>query len=240
MVPQSLNGLINMIIITGASKSIGRFLFERFKNEGAEIAGTFNSTSDGIERDKEFYYKVDISDYKQVRAWIESMKQQLNDIILINCAGISYSALAHKSDINRWKNIIDVNITGTFNVIHCLLPFMREQHYGRIINFSSVVAKLPTPGVSAYAASKAGLIGLSKSLAVENASLGITVNAINLGYVELGMGVNNVTEQYQKKMKQRIPAGRFCNPDEIYNTVKYFIDTEYINGADVDLNGGLL
>jgi len=229
-----------MIIITGASKGIGRYLFERFKSEGHEVIGTYNSTSEEILSDNEYYYKVDISDYIQVNDWIESLKTKLNNVILINCAGISYSAFAHKADINLWKNVIDVNLTGTFNVIHCLLPFMRASQFGRIINFSSVIAKLPTMGVSAYAASKAGLIGMTKSLAVENASLGITVNAINLGYVELGMGVNNVTEQYQAKMKHKIPVGRFCRPEEIYNTIKYFVETEYINGTDIDLNGGLL
>jgi len=229
-----------MIIITGASKGIGRYLFRRFKMEGVDIAGTYNTTTDGIESDKEFYYKVDISDYKQVEIWRESIKPHLNNITLINCAGISYTAYAHKSDIDLWKNVIDVNLTGTFNVIRSFLPLMRVQHYGRIINFSSVVAKLPTPGVSAYAASKAGLIGLTKSLAIENASLGITVNAINLGYTDLGMGLNHVTDEYQEKMKKQIPAGRFCNSEEIYKTVNYFIDTEYINGADIDLNGGLV
>lgn len=229
-----------MIIITGASKGIGRFLFCRFKMEGVDIMGTYNSTCDGIGSDKKFYYKVDISDYKQVRELLESIKPLLNTIILINCAGISYTSYAHNSDIIQWKNVIDVNLTGTFNVIHCFLPLMRQQHYGRIINFSSVVAKLPTPGITAYTASKAGLIGLTKSLATENASLGITVNTINLGYASLGMGLNNVPEVFQEKMKKRIPSGRFCNPEEIYKTIKYIIDTEYINGADIDLNGGLL
>jgi NAD(P)-dependent dehydrogenase (short-subunit alcohol dehydrogenase family) len=229
-----------MIIITGASKGIGRYLFSRFKMEGVDIAGTFNSTTDGIESDKEFYYKVDISDYKQVELLRETIKPLLNNIILINCAGISCTAYAHKSDLIQWKNVIDVNLTGTFNVIHCFLPLMREQRYGRIVNFSSVVAKLPTPGVSAYAASKAGLIGLTKSLAIENASLGITVNAINLGYADLGMGMNDVTVEYKKKLKNLIPAGRFCNPEEIYSIVEFIINTEYLNGADVDLNGGLI
>lgn len=229
-----------MIIIIGASKGIGRYLYQRFKSESCEVVGTYNSTSGGFETDNETYYKVDISNYEQVQSWIENIKTELNDIILINCAGISYSSFAHKAEIKQWKNVIDVNLTGTFNVIHCLLPMMREQHYGRIINFSSVIAKLPTMGVSAYAASKAGLIGLTKSLAIENAALGVTVNAINLGYVELGMGINNVTETYQEKIKKQIPAGRFCKPEEIYNTIKYFIDTEYINGTDLDLNGGLI
>jgi len=229
-----------MIIITGASKGIGRYLFDRFRDEDFPVVGTRNSTIEGIARDLDLYSKVDISDYDQVRTWVDRLTPQLSNIILINCAGISYTCFAHKSDINLWKEIIHVNIVGTFNVIHCLLPLMRTQKYGRIINFSSVVTKLPTPGVSAYATSKAGLIGLTKSLAVENASLGITANAISLGYASLGMGVCSVSEQYQEIMKQRIPAGRFCNPAEIYNTVRYFIDTEYINGSNVDLNGGLI
>lgn len=231
-----------MVIITGASKGIGRYLFQRFCDEGCEVIGTYNSTTKGIEAYLDKYYKIDISDYIQVENWIESLKLNLNlnNITLINCAGISYSAFAHKSNINDWKNVIEVNLNGTFNVIHCLLPLMRKMRYGRIVNFSSIVAKLPTMGVSAYAASKAGIIGLTKSLAIENASLGITVNSISLGYVEVGMGVNNVTVEYQKMLKQKIPAGRFCKPEEVYNTVKYFIETEYTNGADIDLNGGLI
>ncbi|MBP1671863.1 MAG: family oxidoreductase, partial [Bacteroidetes bacterium] len=107
----------------------------------------------------------------------------------MNCAGISYNSYAHKADIDKWNKVIEVNLNGTFNVIRNILPIMREQSYGRIINFSSIVTSLPTPGVSAYAASKAGLIGLTKSLAVENASKRITVNAINLGYANIGMGL---------------------------------------------------
>jgi len=183
---------------------------------------------------------VDVSDFDSVRCMISSIKESLSQITLLNCAGISYNSFAHKADIEKWGRVIDVNLKGTFNVIHELLPLMREQGYGRIINFSSVIASLPTPGVSAYAASKAGLIGLTKSLAAENASKGITVNAINLGYVNIGMGVNDVPLDYQMKMKLQIPAGRFCEPEEIYNTVKYLIETEYVNGAAIDINGALI
>jgi NAD(P)-dependent dehydrogenase (short-subunit alcohol dehydrogenase family) len=215
---QSLNGL-NMIIITGASKGIGYYLFNQFKKDGYNVIGTYNTTIDSIEDNRESYYKVDISDFEEVQNWINEIKNQLTRITIINCAGISYNAFAHKADIKSWGRVIDVNLKGSFNVIHSVLPIMREQGYGRIINFSSVVAKLPTPGVSAYAASKAALIGLTKSLAIENASKGISVNAINLGYVNLGMGVNEVPLAYQEKMKAQIPAGRFCEPEEIYNTV---------------------
>jgi NAD(P)-dependent dehydrogenase (short-subunit alcohol dehydrogenase family) len=229
-----------MIIITGASKGVGRYLFTRFKEDGLKVLGTFNSTTLGLEDDMQYYNKVDVADYNAVSEMIASFKDSLSQIVLLNCAGISYNSFAHKADIEKWNQVIDVNLKGSFNFIHELLPVMREQNYGRIINFSSVIATLPTPGVSAYAASKAGLIGLTKSLAAENASKGITVNSINLGYVNLGMGINDVPLAYQIKMKAQIPAGRFCEPEEIYNTVKYLIETEYVNGTAIDINGALI
>lgn len=229
-----------MVIITGASKGIGRYLFSRFKKDNYDVIGTYNSSISGFEEDIDDYLKLDVSDYQSVQNVIDSMKIKLSGIILINCAGISYNAFAHKAEPEIWGRVIDVNLKGNFNVSHSLLPYMRKEGYGRIVNFSSVVTVLPTPGVSAYAASKSGLIGLTKSLAVENASKGITVNAINLGYVNLGMGINDVPVAYQEKIKQQIPAGRFCNPEEVYNTVRYLIETEYVNGSVIDINGALI
>lgn len=229
-----------MIIITGASKGVGRYLFIRFKQQGFNVFGTYNSTTKGFEEDMNVYYKVDVSDSKDVKAMIASVKGSLSQIVLLNCAGISYNCFAHKADIELWGRVIDVNLKGAFNVTHEILPLMREEGYGRIINFSSVIASLPTQGVSAYAASKAGLLGMTKSLAAENASKGITVNTINLGYVNIGMGINDVPKAYQEKMKAQIPAGRFCEPEEVYYTVKFLIDTEYVNGTSLDINGGLL
>ena len=226
-----------MIIITGASKGIGKYLFSRFKEDGKKVIGTYNTTSEDL--DFENYYKVDVSDIQSVEKMIDSLKLELSEIVLLNCAGISYNSFAHKADVEQWGHVIDVNLKGSFNLIHELLPIMRVQCYGRIINFSSVIAALPTPGVSAYAASKAGLIGLTKSLAAENGAKGITVNAINLGYVNLGMGINDVPLPYQEKMKSLIPSGRFCEPEEVYNTINYLINTEYVNGAAIDINGGL-
>ena len=229
-----------MYIITGASKNIGRYLFTRLKQSGEKVIGFYNSTIEGFEEDSSSYYKLDIADYESVEKWVKSIYSELHQIKLINCAGVSYTGFAHKAEIKKWQKVIQVNLFGTFNIIRALLPIMREQNYGRIINFSSVVAVSPTPGVSAYAASKAGLIGLTKTLAVENASKGITVNAINLGYVSMGMGVEEVPLAYQEKMKTSIPIGRFCNPDEIYKTVKYLIETEYITGTDININGGIV
>ena len=229
-----------MILITGASKGIGQFLFNQFKQEGIQVVGTYNSTNISLNEFNNSYYKVDVSDYKAVKELITSIKDSLNHIVLLNCAGISYNSFAHKADIELWGQVIDVNLKGSFNIIHELLPLMREQGYGRIINFSSVIASLPTQGVSAYAASKAGILGMTKSLAAENASKGITINAINLGYVNIGMCINDVPPAYQEKMKGQIPAGRFCEPEEIYKTVKYLIQTEYVNGTGIDINGALI
>jgi acetoacetyl-CoA reductase/3-oxoacyl-[acyl-carrier protein] reductase len=229
-----------MIIITGASRGLGRYLFEQFSNEGFEVIGTYNSSSSEISKDSERYFKVDVSNYDSVRSFIELINEKCTNIILLNCAGISYNAFAHKADIEKWSKVIDVNLKGTFNIIHELLPLMRYQNYGRIINFSSVVTSLPTPGTSAYTASKAAILGLTKTLAVENASKGITVNAIKLGYVNIGMGINDVPKEYYDKIINQIPAGRFCEPGEVYKTIKYIINTEYLNGAAIDLNGGLI
>lgn len=229
-----------MIIITGASRGVGKYLFDRFIMEGQEVYGTYNNTPIQSNTDKGTYYQVNIVDALSVERWIQLIHHNLNNIVLINCAGISYNSFAHKADLEKWSEVLNVNVVGTFNVIRHLLPIMREQNFGRIVNFSSVVASLPTPGVSAYAASKSALIGLSKSLAVENASKGITVNNINLGYADIGMGVEQVPVSYQKSMKERIPSGVFCPPEDIFETVKYLIMTEYINGSSIDLNGGLI
>lgn len=228
-----------MIIITGASKGIGKYLFEEFNNLGHNVVGTYNSTKYIIPPKGE-YYKIDITDYNQVSEWIISLNPELNKIILINCAGISYNSFAHKADINQWNKVIDVNLKGSFNVIHCLLPIMRNQNYGRIINLSSVVTFLPTVGISAYMASKSAINGLTKVLAKENALKGITVNAINLGYSRIGMGISEVSDDHKNILLNNIPSGRFCEPLEILNTIKFIIDTEYINGSIIDLNGGLI
>ena len=228
-----------MILITGASRSIGNFLLKSFRESGEIVSGTYNTTNPDSDLE-DILFQVDITNPGSIDRWISSLRSDLKDIVLINCASISYSVFAHKSDIQKWKNVIEVNLNGTFNVIHALLPLMREQGYGRIINFSSVVSKLPTPGVSAYAASKSALWGLAKSLAAENGSKGITINNINLGYANIGMGINNVPPEYQQLIKKRIPTEKFCEPENILKTVKFLIETEYINGASIDLNGALI
>ena len=228
-----------MVLLTGASGGVGQFLMERFILEGEPVIGTYNLTKPRSELTMQFY-QLDVSNYEAVEKLISQVKPLLEKITLINCAGITYNSFAHKSDPTLWKRVIEVNLFGTYNFIRLLLPFMREQKYGRIINFSSVVAQKGTPGVSAYAASKSALWGMTKSLAIENGFLNITVNSINLGYVEVGMGVEQVPLPYQKELLQQIPTGSFCKPEDIFSTIQYLRNTPYINGASIDLNGGLI
>ena len=226
-----------MVIITGASRGIGKFLFEKFVELGENVYGTYNSTNP--ETDKmEFFTKVDISNYSEVSNWIETIKGKISKLTLINCAGNNYNSFAHKADVDNWSQVIDVNLTGTFNVIRAVLPIMREVGYGRIINFSSIVAQMGIPGTSAYAASKAGLWGLSKSIAVENAAKGITINNLNLGYFDIGM-IKEVPEKFQEIIKEKIPTRNFGNPENIFNAVKFLMETDYINGTSIDINAGL-
>jgi len=227
-----------MIIITGASRGIGKYLFETYNKQSNDtVIGTYHS-SKPLQINN--FFHVNISDYKSVQEFYCNIKSELNNITLINCAGISYNIFAHKSDPVKWKNVIDVNLVGTYHVIRTFLPLMRQQNFGRIINLSSVVAQKNTPGVSAYAASKAALWGLTKSLCAENGSKNITINNINLGYVSIGMGVEKVPEDYQILIKEQIPSKEFCKPTNILNAVEFLRNTPYMNGTSIDLNGGLI
>jgi len=226
-----------MIIITGASRGIGKYLFDKFWRSGETVYGTYNTTTPDFDK-KEYLMKVNISNYSVVKDWINSIRININKSTLINCAGINYTSFAHKADIDAWSEVVNVNLIGTFYVIHKILPIMREQGYGRIINFSSVVAQTLTLGASAYAASKAGLWGLVKSIAIENARKGITINNLNLGYYSLGM-IEEVPLEYQTMLKKKIPTGEFGDPDNIFKTIKLLMDTDYINGASIDMNGCL-
>lgn len=226
-----------MYVITGASRGIGKYLFERFMAEGEPVLGTYYKTlPQNLECGKLF--KLDVSDYQQVIDWISQVKASLRQVVLINCAGTNYNAIGHKSDMAKWVEVIRVNLVGTFHVISALLPVMREQNWGRIINFSSVVAQIGIPGTSAYSASKSGLWGLARALAAENAKKGITINTLNLGYFDIGM-ITEVPPEIQQMIKSRIPTGQFGNPENIYRAVKFIVANDYMNGASVNINAGL-
>ena len=224
-----------MIIITGASRGIGNYLLNEFAKD-TDVIGLYNNTK--IDSNIPMY-KVDITSIDSINSFIYENKEKLSNITLINCAGANYSSFAHKADHTKWKNLIDVNLIGTFNITSLLLTFMREQQYGRIINMSSVVAQTGIPGTSAYAASKSGLWGMTKALSVENATKGITINTLNLGYYEIGM-IDEVSQEMQNIIKDKIPQKKFGDPSNILNAAKFLINSPYITGTNIDINGGLI
>lgn len=227
-----------MIIITGITGGIGNFLFNKFSQSGEQIIGTYHlNKPEG--KVYENTLALDITNYAEVEKFIASIKSQAKEITLINCAGVSANAFAHKSSVEEWSTIINVNLTGTFHLIRATLPLMREQNFGRIINLSSIVSETGVMGTSAYAASKAGINGMIKSIALENAQKGITINNINLGYFKVGM-INTVPKEIQEKIKSKIASNEFGDPENIFTTIQYIRNTPYLNGSCVDLNGGLV
>ncbi|MDC1429232.1 SDR family NAD(P)-dependent oxidoreductase [Emcibacteraceae bacterium] len=223
-------------LITGASSGIGKYLFETLLGRGNEVFGTCHSSTvkdEYLDR----ISKVDISVHSQVEQWMEGLKLTDN-IVLINCAGISYNSFLHKSDPNQWAKVIGTNLIGTYHVIREVLPYMRTNKYGRIINMSSVVAQKSIPGTSAYAASKSALWGLTKSLVPEGARLGITINNINLGYMDAGI-IRAVPEKMLEKLKNEIPVGHLGSVEDIYQTIEYITGNDFLTGTSIDLNGGL-
>lgn len=225
-----------MIIISGASRGIGNYLLRRFFNDGEDVIGFYNKTLPN--ENKDILYKIDISKAGEIDEFVKTKADRLNQMVLLNCAGANYNSFAHKADPQKWGELIQTNLVGTFRVINALLPLMREQNFGRIINFSSVLAQTGSLGTSAYAASKAGLWGMTKTIALENATKGITINNLNLGYFEIGM-INDIPTELLETIKEKIPVKKFGNPDEIYKAVKFLSDSEYITGSNIDINGGL-
>ncbi len=227
-----------MIIITGITGGIGNYLFNKFYQNGEEIIGTYyQNKPDGSQYSN--CVQLDITDNDAVESFIKNVSSQLNNITLINSAGITYNSFAHKADVNEWTKVINVNLNGTFYLTRSILPLMREQNFGRIINLSSIVSQTGVLGTSAYAASKAGLTGMIKSIALENAKNSITINNINLGYFKVGM-INTVSPEMQEKIKAKIALNEFGDPENIFNTIQYIRETPYLTGSCIDLNGGIV
>lgn len=222
-----------MICITGASSGLGNYLFEKFIQNKKNVFGTYHKTKPGNDSN---YVKVDVSKFDEVEAWIHQACSSDEELILINAAGINSNEIFHKSTPENWDKVLAVNLTGVYNTCRAILPIMRKNNFGRIINISSVVAQKGTPGTAGYAASKAALTGLVKTLAVENAKYNITVNNLNLGYFNAGM-IKDVPHEMLEKIKKEIPAQRLGEPEEVLNAIEFLIKTPYVNGTDINING---
>lgn len=228
-----------MFIITGSARGIGAYLTKHYASENV-IYGIYNKTKPDPQPAVK-YFHADITEKSDVMNFASKLNEtgvEIKELVLVNCSGINYNSFAHKSDTAKWEEVIDVNLKGTFNMINAVLPVMRKIKHGRIINLSSVVGEIGVAGTSCYAASKSALTGMIRSIAIENAGLGITVNNLNLGYFNIGM-IGEVPSDIQEKIKLTIPCRQFGDPVNIIHAIDFLIKADYVNGASIDINGGL-
>jgi len=231
-----------VMLITGASGGIGREIAHYFNNGKFHLLLHHNESKLAIpESEYVTHLKADLSQYVGVQDLIANALIPFNKVdIVINNSGISLSAMSWKTTVDDWNRTIAVNLTAPFLLSQGFIPAMRKLNYGVIINITSVVAQTGMPGTAAYAASKSGLIGLTKTLARELAPNNIRVNALALGYFNQGM-INDVPQNIQEEIIESIPAKKLGDPLTICKTLEWLIDdaSAYVNGQVINLNGGL-
>ena len=233
-------------IVTGGSRGIGKRIVERFAEEGATVAIWDVDSEKGEEVAKAsnsiHFYKVDTSDLNQTNATAAALVEQLGGIdILINNAGITRDASMKKMTAEDWQKVIDINLTGVFNCVKSCSPYMVENKYGRIINAASVVAHYGNFGQTNYVATKAGVIGMTKTWAREFGRKGITVNAIAPGFIRTDM-IETVPENIIQQLIDKTPVGRLGETDDIANAYLFLASDAagFITGTTLNVDGGLV
>ncbi len=235
--------MARVALVTGGSRGIGEAISKALKAEGYDVAATYAGNDEkaaaftaetGIKT-----YKWNVADYESSKAGIAQVEADLGPIdnVVAN-AGITRDAPFHKMTPEAWKEVIDTNLTGVFNTVHPVWPGMRERKFGRVIVISSINGQKGQFGQVNYAATKAGDLGIVKSLAQEGARAGITANAICPGYIATEM-VMAIDESVRDKIIAGIPAGRLGTPEEIARIVCFLAaeDAGFINGSTISANG---
>lgn len=238
-------------VVTGAGRGIGHAIAVRLASEGARVASVSRTeanaqkTADEINAaraDAAKAYSVDVADHAAVQAVGAQILEDFGRVdILVNNAGVTRDGLSMRMPVEDWDTVLNTNLKGAFNFAQALMRPMIKQRSGRIINISSVIGLIGNAGQANYAASKAGLIGLTKSLARELASRGITVNAIAPGLIETDMtGV--LSDEIRQSILQKIPLGKLGQPDDIAAAVAYLASAEarYITGQVLAVDGGMV
>ena len=233
-------------LVTGASRGIGKAIAEKLVACGATVIGTA-TTENGAEAISQYLGQngkglaLNVTDEASIESVISTIKAEFGDIdILVNNAGITRDNLLMRMKEDEWQDILDTNLTSVFRLSKALMRTMMKKRYGRIITIGSVVGTMGNAGQANYAAAKAGLIGFSKSLALEVASRGITVNVVAPGFIETDMTAALTDEQKALTLAQ-VPAGRLGEPTEIANAVAFLASDEasYITGETLHVNGGM-
>lgn len=237
-------------IVTGASRGIGRAIVQELAKQGCQIAFNYNKSAEAAEELKKeceasdrqvLAYQLDVANFVAVQEMVKDVKSKLGRVdFLINNAGITNDKLLMRMKEEDWDSVIDTNLKSAFNFCQSVAPIMLKQRYGRILNISSISGVVGMAGQANYSASKAGLIGLSKSLAKELGSRNITVNVLAPGIIETDM-TTVLSEDYRKKLLEQIPLQRFGQVAELARVAAFLLsdDAQYITGQVIQIDGGL-
>ena len=233
------------ILITGASGGIGQELVKKFVSLGGNVLGS-GTKSEKLDKIKKQYpdikvKKFDISDHSRIEEFMDDVSLELGGIdILINNAGINMDNLSLRMKDEEWKKVIDVNLGSTFLLCKYAVKKMLKNKYGRVVNITSVVGHTGNLGQANYSASKAGIIGMSKSLAIEYAKKNITINCVSPGFIKSKM-TDNIVESVKAVLTSRIPMSRLGTGEDVSNTVAFLSSdaASYITGETIHVNGGM-
>ncbi|MFP4327594.1 MAG: acetoacetyl-CoA reductase [Paracoccaceae bacterium] len=236
--------MARVALVTGGSRGIGEAISKALKAAGYKVAATYAGNDEKAAAFTEATgiktYKWNVADYEASKAGLAQVEADLGPIeVVVANAGITRDAPFHKMTPEQWKEVIDTNLTGVFNTIHPVWPGMRERKFGRIIVISSINGQKGQFAQVNYAATKAGDLGIVKSLAQEGARAGITANAVCPGYIATEM-VMAVPEKVRESIIAQIPTGRLGEPEEIARCVTFLAsdDAGFINGSTISANGG--
>ena len=233
------------ILITGASGGIGNALVKKFVSLGGNVLGTGTKT-EKLDLIKKQYpnikvRKFDIANHSEIEKFIDNISLELGSLdVLINNAGINMDNLSIRMKDEEWKKVIDINLTSTFLLSKHAIKKMLKNKFGRIVNITSVVGHTGNLGQSNYSASKAGIIGMSKSLAIEYAKKNITVNCVSPGFITSEMTMN-IAEKVKLYLTSRIPMGKLGTGEDVSNCVAFLSSEQasYVTGETIHVNGGM-
>ncbi|MET0546766.1 MAG: acetoacetyl-CoA reductase [Caulobacterales bacterium] len=235
--------MTRVALVTGGTRGIGYAISKRLAADGYKVAGNYAGNDEAAQRAAQELgikvFKWDVSDFDACAAGVKAVETELGPVdVLVNNAGITRDTFLQKMSVEQWSTVIRVNLDSVFNMSRAVIEGMRARNYGRIINISSINGQKGQIAQTNYSAAKAGMIGFTKALAQENASKGVTVNAIAPGYVDTEM-VQAVPEEMLKKIIGQIPVGRLGKAEEIAACVAYVASPEagFMTGATLAING---
>jgi acetoacetyl-CoA reductase len=231
-------------LVTGGTRGLGRAISLALRDAGCRVAATYHSDDGAAHRFKEetgvAVFRWDVADFEACRLGVAQVEAALGPVdVLVNNAGITADAVFHKMSEQQWWDVMRTNLGSMFNMTRQVIGSMRDRHYGRIVNISSINGRKGQAGQSNYAAAKAGIFGFTKSVALENASRNVTANAVAPGYCDTAM-VAAVKPEVLQGIVAGIPVGRLGTPEDIGRMVAFLAaeDSGFITGTIIDVNGG--